>query len=139
MFAAHAEVHEATLLGELLIDIGNFGHEDVGVFPGNDVAGSRDTDVDDGVLVLHTALSQNIEQLRVQRPSINLENEIGNPGPYKKRVHERLIPLGGPLLGNHVGRANVAPRLNTSIQPDYKSDVAEPQPELSTCEACEIG
>ena len=42
MFAAHRITQEAAFLGERLIGVGDFGQEDVFVFPGDDVPGARD-------------------------------------------------------------------------------------------------
>jgi hypothetical protein len=93
VLAAHAEMQQAALLGEMLIDVGDLGHEDIGVFPRDHVARACNAYVDDRVLVLHAPLGYDVEQFRVQWSSIDLEDEIGNPGPNKKRVHELDILL----------------------------------------------
>ena len=99
VFAAHFEMHESSFRGEVLVDVGDLGHEDVGVLPRDDMPRSRDPHVDDGIFMLDSALGENVEQLRVERLAVKLEDEIGNPGPGEKRVHGQNIDLEKQHIG----------------------------------------
>jgi hypothetical protein len=85
-------MQEAAIFGQLLFGgSGYFGQVDVGVLPGDDVAGAGDADGQLVILALDFAHGENVKQLRVQGPAVELKDEIAHSRSKKVHTHNKEI------------------------------------------------
>ena len=87
VFAAHPEVHQTAVGVELLVGVGDLGQQDVVVFAADDVAGPGQAHEDPPPFMPHFAEGENVKQFRMQRSSVDLEDQLRDPGSGQKRVH----------------------------------------------------
>src|SRR5262249_15181550 len=96
VFAAEAEVEQAASFRQILVGGRYLGKEDVAVFPANDMAGAGNADRQGVILAADLADGEDVEQLRVQRSSVELEDQVRDPGSQRLSVHDATFGL---LLG----------------------------------------
>jgi hypothetical protein len=88
VFAAQSVAERTAIFGKGAIDIGQFGQQAIGVFPGDKVSGAGDMDGDLIIGAFDAAHSQDIEKLRMQRSFVELKDQVGYPGPDGKNAHD---------------------------------------------------
>src|SRR5262249_10316773 len=82
----------------------------VGVLPGDDVAGARDAHGQLVVLAADLAHGQDVEQLGVQRPPVELKDEVANRRSEEVHAHGCPAPPPGPApRTGREGAANCTP------------------------------
>src|ERR1051325_7508124 len=81
VLAAKVIAKEASLLRQRLLRVGHFGQQDVLVLEGDNMAGARDPDAQLIPFLLDLSHGEDIEQLRVQGPPVELKDKVGHPGP----------------------------------------------------------
>src|SRR5262249_39245349 len=109
VLVAQTITEEPSLLGEELVGgSGHFGEVDVVVFPRNDVPGARDANDDLVVFVLDLARGEDVKQLGVQRPPVELKDQITNRWSDKRKSHDtqaQSFASTSLLLWRIIGRA----------------------------------
>jgi len=94
VFVAQLVVQEPAFFGQFLLGGGGyFGEMNVGVFPGDDVAGPRDAYRQLVILALNLAHGEDVEQLGVKRTPIELKDEIAHSRSQKINAHDWLPSL----------------------------------------------
>ena len=98
VLAAQAVAQQPARSRQLLVGgRGHLGQVHVGVLPGDDVAGPRDADGQLVVLAPDLAHGEDVEQLGVQRPAVELKDQLADTRSQDMHVHG--TPAGSRLSG----------------------------------------
>src|SRR5207249_2106006 len=106
---------------------GDLGQMNLAILPGNHVAGPGDANRQLIVLPLNPAQSEDVEQLGVQRPPVELKDQIRDSRSDQMEVHDGTArPLPGNVVPRGAGTA-VRPPPALDSSPDYRQGLGRPQ------------